>query len=364
MPKILTVVGARPQFVKAATLTRAFQAQDGLSEVMVHTGQHFDPAMSSIFFEELGIPEPAYNLDIHGGGHGEMTGRMMIGLENTISNERPHAVMVYGDTNSTLAGALVAAKLHIPVIHIEAGLRSFNRRMPEEINRVMVDHLSDLLFCPTSTAVENLAREGITKGVHNVGDVMYDATIHIRATAIAKSQIIDRLGLGAGPYVVLTLHRADNTDDERRLDTLLRFVEREAQGARVVFPIHPRTKGALQRSGRDVGGLTLIEPVGYIDMHRLLAGASMVFTDSGGLQKEAYFHRVPCLTLREETEWVETVAAGWNRLWCVPHFNERREISEYGDGDAAGKIARFIRQTFASSEGVQTLRQSKVSARE
>ncbi len=345
MPKILTVVGARPQFVKAAALTRAFQAYTALTEVMVHTGQHYDAEMSSVFFEELSIPAPAYNLDIHGGSHGEMTGRMMIGLESLIVRERPDAVMVYGDTNSTLAGALVAAKMHIPVIHIEAGLRSFNRRMPEEVNRVMVDHLSSLLFCPTKTAVENLAREGITKGVQNVGDVMYDATIHIRATALARSRIIERLGLDAQPYAILTLHRADNTDNETRLAALLQFVEREAQGARIIFPVHPRTKRALEHGGFDVGRITMIEPIGYIDMHRLLASARTVFTDSGGLQKEAYFHRVPCITLREETEWVETVAAGWNRLWCEPRWNERREISEYGDGDAAGRIARSIQKS-------------------
>jgi len=336
--KILTVVGARPQFIKAAAVTRAIEKHPHITEVMVHTGQHFDEAMSAIFFAELGIPEPRYNLAVHGGGHGEMTGRMLIALEPVMRAERPDAVLVYGDTNSTLAGALTASKLQIPVFHVEAGLRSYNRRMPEEINRVITDHLSSLLLCPTTNAVANLTREGIVTGVHNVGDVMYDATLHVRATALKSSTILDRLNLGSRPYVVLTLHRAENTDNPGRLAELLSFVEQQSGDADIIFPVHPRTRRALAPGSGLSPRFRLVEPLGYVDMHRLVAGASLIMTDSGGLQKEAYFHRVPCITLREETEWVETVAAGWNRLWSQPAYRPRREIAEYGDGNAAGAI--------------------------
>lgn len=345
--KILTIVGARPQFVKAAAVTRALRRHAGLTEVMVHTGQHFDEAMSAIFFAELQIPDPACNLSIHGGGHGDMTGRMLMALEPVMAREAPAAVLIYGDTNSTLAGALCAAKLQIPVFHVEAGLRSYNRRMPEEINRVMADHLSALLFCPTSAAVANLAHEGITSGVHHVGDVMYDATLHVRETALAASNILERLALGGRPYVVVTLHRAENTDDAAQLSSLLAFVVREAGGAEIVFPVHPRTKAVLERSGCSTERFRLIEPVGYVDMHRLLAGAQGVMTDSGGLQKEAYFHRVPCITLRGETEWTETVEAGWNRLYLHAEFKPRREIADYGDGHAAGRIVDLMANRLA-----------------
>ena len=340
--KIITVVGARPQFIKAATVSRAIRSSKLIDEVMVHTGQHFDAAMSGDLFEELEIPAPAYNLGVHGGGHGDMTGRMLVALEPILAHEAPDAVVVYGDTNSTLAGALAAAKLHIPVAHVEAGLRSFNRRMPEEINRVLTDHLSALLLCPTTTAVDNLAGEGIRSGVHNVGDVMFDATLHVRSLGLKRSRILEALGLVDGAYCVLTLHRAENTAEPDRLARLVDYVVRSAGRRPIVFPVHPRTRTVLQALAVAEDSLRTIEPVAYADMHRLLAGAATVFTDSGGLQKEAYFHRVPCVTLREETEWVETVAAGWNRLWSTPEYAPRREIAEYGQGDSAERIVGLI----------------------
>lgn len=344
--RILSVVGARPQFIKAAAVSRAFLAVPDFEEVLVHTGQHFDENMSSIFFEELAIPEPGYNLDIHGGGHGEMTGRTLEALEKVIVSEDPAAVLVYGDTNATLAGALAAAKLHIPVVHVEAGLRSFNRRMPEEINRVVADHVSALLLCPTRTAVAHLNDEGITEGVHNVGDVMYDATLFAKEAATERSDVLRRLDLQPGSYALCTVHRAENTDDPDRFARVMGFIEQVAQQSSVVFPIHPRTRQSMARHDLSPASVRLIEPVGYLDMHQLLSGATQVFTDSGGLQKEAYFHRVPCVTLRDETEWVETVEAGWNRLWTMTDYKERSEIDEYGDGRAAEKIVGTIRRAF------------------
>ncbi len=340
--KILTIVGARPQFIKAAAVSRALAQAPALKEVLVHTGQHFDPSMSDIFFTELAIPAPAYNLDIHGGGHGVMTGRMLEALETVAEREKPALVMIYGDTNSTLAGALVAAKLGIPVAHVEAGLRSFNRAMPEEINRVLADHVSNLLFCPTTASVANLAREGITKGVHHVGDVMYDATLHAKARAEAGSTILSDLGLSSEGFALATLHRAENTDSEATLGAALAWLKAAATERPIVLPLHPRTRQAAARFGLDFAGLTVCEPVGYLDMARLLSAAAAVFTDSGGLQKEAYFHRKPCVTLRSETEWVETIAAGWNRLWTTPDYEPRRDIDEYGAGDSAGAIVAHL----------------------
>ena len=339
---VVSVVGARPQFIKVAPVSRALAAHSGVSETIVHTGQHFDPEMSETFFRELEIPEPQYNLGIHGGGHGAMTGRMLGALEPIVQAERPDAVLVYGDTNSTLAGALAASKLNIPVAHVEAGLRSFNRRMPEEINRVLVDHVSTLLYCPTGTSVENLAREGITRGVENVGDVMYDAVLHVAARAHADSEILGRVGLADGTYAVATIHRAENTDDPEALSQRLDYLRREASRQPIVLPLHPRTHRAVERAELSVEGLTVIPPCGYLDMHRLLLGATVVYTDSGGLQKEAYFHRTPCVTLRGETEWVETVACGWNRLWQGPDYCRRRPIAEYGDGTAGRRIAAHL----------------------
>lgn len=341
--KIVTVVGARPQFIKAAAVSRAIRETDGLDEVMIHTGQHFDADMSDVFFDELDIPAPAHRLDIHGGGHGEMTGRMLAAIEPVLISEKPDWVVVYGDTNSTLAGALAAAKLHIPIAHVEAGLRSYNRRMPEEVNRVLTDHLSVLHLCPTRAAVENLAKEGVSKGVHHIGDVMYDATLFAIGRAEGASNILAELRLAPKGYSVATVHRAENTDDPKRLKAAISFLQKEAETRPVVLPLHPRTKQNAERMGIALTGLKVIGPVGYLDMARLLNGAVAAFTDSGGLQKEAYFHRVPCTTLRDETEWVETVTHGWNRLWQGPDFTARKEIDEYGDGRAAFRIADLLK---------------------
>ena len=337
--KIVTVVGARPQFIKAAAVSRAISKRPELSEIIVHTGQHFDANMSDIFFKELNIPEPRYNLDIHGGGHGKMTGEMLAGLEHVLLEEKPDFTLIYGDTNSTLAGALAAAKLHIPVAHVEAGLRSFNRQMPEELNRIVADHMSDLLFCPTSEAVKNLTNEGIIRGVHHVGDVMFDAVKFAKAAATEQSDILHRLQLTEGDYGVCTIHRAENTDDPERLAEIVAFLERHAASGNIVFPIHPRTKAAFERNAINPVNLILIDPIGYMDINCLMASANNVYTDSGGLQKEAYFHGVPCVTLREETEWVETIAHGWNRLWREEEFiSPRREIAEYGSGASSELI--------------------------
>ena len=336
--RIMTVVGARPQFIKAAAVSRAVAARDDIIEIMVHTGQHFDDNMSKVFFDELDIPPPAYSLDIHGGSHGDMTGRMLSALEAVMGKEHPDWVMVYGDTNSTLAGALAAAKLNFPVAHVEAGLRSFNRRMPEEINRVVADHLSTLLFCPTVQSVINLEREGITAGVHHAGDVMYDATVFAAVRARERSTILENLRLAPGGYSLATIHRAENTDDPKQLRAVMDWLSNKAKERPIVFPVHPRTRDALARADIVPQGVAMIDPVGYLDMARLLDGAVAVYTDSGGLQKEAYFHRKPCVTLRAETEWTELVECGWNRLWTDPDYGPRKEVTEYGDGDAAGRI--------------------------
>ena len=341
--KIVTIVGARPQFIKAAAVSRAVRETGGLDEVMVHTGQHFDADMSDVFFQELDIPEPKHRLNINGGGHGAMTGRMLSAVEPVLIAERPDWVVVYGDTNSTLAGALAAAKLHIPVAHVEAGLRSFNRRMPEEVNRVLTDHIAALHLCPTTSAVENLTKEGIREGVHRIGDVMYDATLFAIHRAEGGSKILSELGLIAKNYGVATVHRAENTNDAASLGDVIGFLQQRSKARPVVLPLHPRTRQTAQAMGIAFDGLKVINPVGYLDMALLLHGACEVFTDSGGLQKEAYFHRVPCTTLRDETEWVETIAHGWNRLWKGPHFAERSEIDEYGDGRAAFRIAQLLK---------------------
>lgn len=340
--KILTIVGARPQFIKAAPVSRVIHSTPDLAEVMVHTGQHFDAEMSDVFFQELDIPAPAYHLGINGGGHGEMTGRMLAGLEPIMQSEQPDVVLVYGDTNSTLAGALAAAKLHFPVAHVEAGLRSFNRRMPEEINRVIADHLSTWLFCPTRAAIENLAKEGVSRSVYHVGDVMFDATLHIRDLARRRSRILDELQLKDGAYALATVHRAENTDEPARLREVVNWLQERANDRPVILPLHPRTRICAEANKIDFEGLLVCKPVGYLDMARLLYGAVAVYTDSGGVQKEAYFYRKPCVTLREETEWVETIACGWNRLWRHEEYEDRREIAEYGEGRAAQKIVDIL----------------------
>jgi UDP-GlcNAc3NAcA epimerase len=353
--KVLTVVGARPQFIKAAAVSRVLRARPGSTEVLVHTGQHYDENMSAVFFAELEIPEADHNLGIGGGSHGVQTGRMLEALERAIVAERPDRVLVYGDTNSTLAGALAAAKLHVPVAHVEAGLRSFNRAMPEEINRVVADHLSDLLFAPTAVAVENLAREGIgTDRVRMTGDVMYDAAIFYAEKARAQSKLATQLRLAPRDYALATIHRAENTDGPARLRAIFDALAALAGRLRVVLPLHPRTRKALEAAApgqRWPAALTIVDPVGYLDMVMLESEARLVVTDSGGVQKEAFFYRVPCATLRTETEWTELVTAGWNTLLdpTAPALAERlvarldvappaTHPQLYGDGNAAGAI--------------------------
>ena len=313
--KILTAVGARPQFIKLAALSKILR-KNGINEIIVHTGQHYDENMNDLFFKELEIPEPDYNLGIGSGNHGEQTGRMLIEIEKIILKENPDLVIVYGDTNSTLAGALSASKLHIKLAHVEAGLRSFNKRMPEEINRVLTDHVSDILFCPTQTAVENLKNEGITKGVYLVGDVMFDALIHFSKISEIKSNILESLNIKPKEYYLATIHRAENTDNYERLKNILTAFSQ--MDKIVVFPIHPRTKKMINYYGLDDllenVNIKVTDPVGYLDMLKLEKNAKAILTDSGGVKKEAFWLKVPCITLRDETEWVETVNLGWNRL--------------------------------------------------
>lgn len=359
--KLVTVVGARPQFIKAATVSRALLERDDVREILIHTGQHYDANMSEVFFEELEIPKPGYNLGIGSDSHGAQTGRMLEGIEQVLLKEKPVWVLVYGDTNSTLAGALAAVKLHIPVAHVEAGLRSFNRKMPEEINRVLTDHASDLLFAPTDTAVENLRQEGIIgERVKRVGDVMYDAALFYGNKAEKQSRILDTLRLEPKGYILATVHRAENTDDRARLSAIIRGLGQVAQETPVVLPLHPRTKAALRSYNlysTAANDIRLIEPVGYLDMVMLEKHARVIATDSGGVQKEAFFHRVPCVTLRDETEWVELVDRGWNKLVSQlgdaflakllkkMSFQPHLPIQSphlYGDGCAAQQISSHI----------------------
>lgn len=315
--KILTVIGARPQFIKAIALSHAVAQTEGVEEVLLHTGQHYDDNMSAVFFRELGLAEPKYRFDLGGGTHGHMTGRQLAAIEDALIAEKPDVCLVYGDTNSTLAGALAAAKLHVPVAHVEAGLRSFNRRMPEEVNRVLADHMATWLFAPTQTAVDNLAVEGITGDkVHLVGDVMYDVARLVIDDPARRTDIAARLGLD-GAYAISTLHRQETTDDPVRLMAILDALADLAGRMPVVLPMHPRTRktiAALPGAEQSLARLTITDPLGFFDMATLLAGAKLAVTDSGGLQKEAFFHHVPCVTVRDETEWVELVELGWNRL--------------------------------------------------
>jgi len=309
--KILTVVGARPQFIKAAPFSRAVRERH--TEVLVHTGQHYDASMSDVFFEELNLPKPDHHLGVGSGPHGAQTGQMLERLEAVIKRESPDRVVIYGDTNSTLAGALAAAKLAIPVAHVEAGLRSFVRDMPEEINRVVADRVSTYLFAPTQTAVDNLAREGITEGVTLTGDIMCDALLQHAQAAAARSQVMSRLALTPGAYVLATVHRAANTDDPAKLAEIMDALALLKEP--VIVPMHPRTRAALMGTDIEVEPpVRIIDPVGYLDMLELQRNARMVLTDSGGMQKEAYLLAVPCVTLRDETEWVETLEGGWNVL--------------------------------------------------
>ncbi|MEK6851532.1 MAG: UDP-N-acetylglucosamine 2-epimerase (non-hydrolyzing) [Candidatus Thermoplasmatota archaeon] len=348
--KVASVVGARPQFVKAAPVSALLRKRH--TEILIHTGQHYDEGMSAAFFRSLHIPEPDYNLGVGSGPHGEQTGRMLTEIERILVSDGPDFVLTYGDTNSTLAAALAAAKLQLPLGHVEAGLRSHNRRMPEEINRVVTDHLSSLLFCPTQTAVEQLAAEGIRAGVHLVGDVMYDVAL-ATAQEARQRDVLKRLGLREKEYLLCTVHRPSNTDDARNLRSIVEALKE--CGRTVVFPVHPRTRKALERDGLIEAvpeTLVLVEPLDYLDFQCLLMDASKVVTDSGGVQKEAYFFGVPCVTLRDETEWIEIVEDGWNVLVgadkreilrAVADFNPTgTKNKSFGDGHAAERIVDIL----------------------
>lgn len=355
--KIATVVGARPQFIKMAPVSRGIRKS--YKELIIHTGQHYDYEMDRVFFEELDIPQPDYHLGVGSGTHGYQTGEMLKQIEKILSEEEPDLVLVYGDTNSTLAGALAGAKLGIKVAHVEAGLRSFDRSMPEEINRVITDHCSDLLFCPTETAVKNLNREGINDGVYLTGDVMVDSLLHNKEIAESKSCILEELGLKSNEYIVATIHRASNTDGKENLENIVNaFCE---LGEMIVFPVHPRTEKYLKEYGlfdKLRTSVRLIKPMGYLDFLKLMIHAKKIVTDSGGIQKEAYILKVPCITLRENTEWIETVEDGWNVLITVgkdyiiraihqfePSLDKHRE--SFGNGAAAKKVMRYLQDYMA-----------------
>lgn len=353
--KITTVIGARPQFIKASAVSAEIARRDDIVETVIHTGQHFDANMSAVFFAELGMAEPAYHLGVHGGHHGEMTARMLQGIERILLQDAPDALMVYGDTNSTLAGALAAVKLHIPVAHVEAGLRSFNMRMPEEVNRILTDRISTWLFAPTAAAVGHLRHEGVDPArVQEVGDVMYDvALVHGRRADRARDAWLEKLGLTRRGYVLATVHRAENTDDPDRLRVIVDAFTKVAGTLPVLLPLHPRTRVALAAAGMLDAvrkRLRLVDPFGYLDMVIAERNAAVVATDSGGVQKEAFFHGVPCVTLRDETEWVELVDAGWNRLAppvdagavagtiLAAGHGQGRPVQPYGDGHTARRI--------------------------
>jgi UDP-N-acetylglucosamine 2-epimerase len=350
--KIVSIVGARPQFVKAAPVSRALS--EVFDEKLIHTGQHYDYGMSEVFFKEMEIREPEYNLGVGSGTHAEQTSGMMVKLEKTFTRINPDLVLIYGDTNSTLAGALTASKMQIPIAHVEAGLRSYNRAMPEEVNRVVADHLSNMLLCPTTVAVENLASEGILEGVHNVGDVMYDALLYNLSLARNQSTILEDIALSKGEYALATVHRAGNTDDRDNMRAILEAFGRIS--TRIVFPLHPRTRKLLAEFGLSLPPHVLpVEPVGYLDMLVLEENANCILTDSGGIQKEAYLLGVRCITLRDETEWVETVETGWNtlagantdRIWDAYEtwFPEGERVLLYGDGRAAEKIRDVLQNS-------------------
>jgi UDP-GlcNAc3NAcA epimerase len=355
--KVVTVVGARPQFVKAAIVSLRLAEVGGVDERLIHTGQHYDARMSDVFFEELGIPQPAYHLGVGSGGHGAQTGQMLAKIEDVLLGERPDAVLVYGDTNSTIAGALAAAKLHVPVVHVEAGLRSFDRRMPEEINRVLTDRLSALLLCPTAESVENLAQEGIRDGVHLVGDVMYDGAMHFAAIAQRRANPCEQHRLEPQGYILLTCHRAQNTDDPARLAAIVTAAARLAKQRPVLFPVHPRTRKQLDALGIQTGpAMRLVEPASYFEMLLLERSAALVVTDSGGVQKEAFFFGVPCVTVRDTTEWRETLDCGANLLTaadadaivaaCRRQLDRTEPLPDagpyYGDGQAAHRTSELI----------------------
>lgn len=355
MLKISTILGARPQFIKASVVSKAFQASGKIKEAIIHTGQHFDANMSEIFFEQMQIPKPSYNLNIHGGNHGEMTGNMLAGIEKILLAEKPDWVLVYGDTNSTLAGALAASKLHIPVAHVEAGLRSFNVKMPEEVNRILTDRVSSLLFCPSKTAEKNLKAEGFDAfdcKTLNVGDVMYDAALQFAKLNPLDTSIQNIIKSGK-QFILATIHRAENTDDPERLKSIFKALEQISSQVNVVMPLHPRTKYCLEKC-RLNPAITFIDPLGYIDMLHLIKHSAMVITDSGGLQKEAYFFKKFCITARNETEWLELVEHGCNavvgsnadkltdQFEKFYHQKWLGNIKLYGDGQASDKICREL----------------------
>lgn len=360
--RILTIVGARPQFIKALAISQECAARDGVDEILLHTGQHYDENMSEVFFRGMGIPEPKYRFSLGGGTHGDMTGRQLIEIERVLLDEKPDVCLVYGDTNSTLAGALAAAKLNIPVAHVEAGLRSFNRRMPEEVNRVLTDHASTWLFAPSEAAVQNLANEGIVPAkVHRVGDVMFDVTLMFKEQA-KDTTFLQVLGVHPKTFAVATIHRQESTDDPARLLAILGALSDLTRDMPVILPVHPRTHKVMQslpEAAAFAKNLIVTEPLDFGRMASLMNHATLVVTDSGGLQKEAYFHRVPCVTVRDETEWVELVEMGWNRL---PKSLTRQSIHQsiqealiaprgedrhpYGDGNAAKSIVDILERSF------------------
>jgi UDP-GlcNAc3NAcA epimerase len=352
--KLLTIIGARPQFIKAATVSRVVAEKDDVQEIIVHTGQHFDDNMSEVFFQQMQIPKPDYNLEINSLSHGAMTGRMLEKIETVLQKEKPDWVLVYGDTNSTIAGALAAKKLHIKVAHVEAGLRSFNMRMPEEVNRILTDRISDILFCPTQTAVDNLSKEGFEQlpaVIDRCGDVMYDAALfYAKRSQKPKLQLPNK-------FLLATCHRAENTDDEDRLAQIFAAFTEISQQTPIILPLHPRTRKILEKRNIKIDGknLFLIEPVGYLEMVWLLQNCQMVLTDSGGLQKEAYFFQKPCLTLRDETEWVELVHNGVNKICGASKQLIMKNFSNfyqkkvkfpkqlYGNGKAAQHIVSLLK---------------------
>lgn len=357
---IFTIVGARPQFIKSAPMSLALK-ENGLQETIIHTGQHYDQNMSDVFFSELGIPKPTYNLQISGTNHGKQTGRMLEAIESILIKEKPTYVLVYGDTNSTLAGALAASKLHIPVIHIEAGLRCFNPKMPEEINRVLTDHMSTILFSPSKNSSKNLRKEGISENkIYEVGDIMYDSVLLFEKGSQQNSYILDLLNLKGTKYFLATIHRAENTDSDTNLINIFENLNKLAKDITCIFPLHPRTKKTLLKLNINTSNIKFIDPVGYIDMLQLTRNADFVVTDSGGLQKEAFFLKTPCITLRAETEWVELVELGHNKLIdpqnisykslmkAIDSFSEfpKEADNVYGSGNTARTICKILTDTY------------------
>ncbi|MFD1848478.1 non-hydrolyzing UDP-N-acetylglucosamine 2-epimerase [Oceanobacillus bengalensis] len=352
--KILTVLGARPQFIKACMLSKAINLNTDVTEIIVHTGQHYDDKMSTVFFDQLNLPKPDYYLGIGSGTHGLQTGKMLSELERVMISEKPDIVLVYGDTNSTLAGSLAAAKLHIPIAHVESGLRSFNKKMPEEINRIVTDHLSHWLFCPSQAATDNLKNEGIDKNVYLTGDIMYDSVLHFKSHAIQKSTILKDLSQSENNYYLATIHRAENTDNPERLEAILEALRQLDMD--VILPLHPRTKNKISHYKLNhlisKPHIKIVEPLNYFDMLAISSNAKIILTDSGGLQKEAYMLRVPCITLRNESEWVETIQTGWNHLVgtnkkeilnTVKNLKIPRDSPPiFGDGNTAQKIVETL----------------------